>query len=275
MITISKEDFEAALPVASSKNDDILDMLEGYIADASVQVEDTILGSVGMAAYDSAGNPRLVMLVKRLVCMRAFLPNFRSLDVVLTSTGFGVVSTQDTAPASKMRTDALKSQLDVECQRTEGALLSELFRTEGWGAQPLRKAAVPTLFYHFDFLTRYAGIDSPIINDWRKALPLVSYGDTQLRKSIGDDQMDHLIDAMCSDSLTGEELEVTVMIQQLLGCQVSNRKHEWRQGLMRLLNTMERNTESFPLYMESEAYRYNHFEEYENTKDSGMFLFNG
>lgn len=273
-ITINKSDLEAAIPVAATKNNNILDMLSAYIDRAIVTVENEILGSVGMEALEGA-NEQLARLVKGEICFRAFLPNFRSLDVVLTSTGFGVVSTQDTAPASKMRTDALKSQLDVEAQRNLCTLLSELFKVEGWGKQPICSQLVPTLFWNFDFLSKYAGKESPIINDWRQAQPYIMESDGYIRNHIGDALADNLLEHLTTNSLTQPEMKVVTIIQQIMGLHICGNKSAEKIYYHRLMNTLEADIHDFPLYKDSEAYQYNHFKGYENTKDSGMFIFQG
>ena len=272
---ISKEDFEAAIPVAMTKNNDVYDMLLHFIRKATAEVSKDILGSVGIQAVGEGASERLVSLVKAVICLRAFLPNFRSLDVVLTATGFGVVSTQDTAPASKMRTDALKSQLDIEAKRSECDLLERLFGVAGWNAQPFRSRLVPTLFFHFDFLSKYAGKESPTVNDWRSAQPLILEADALIRKHIGEEQADAFLDKLTSNALTAADMKVVTIIQQLIGMHVCGDKSAEKIYFHRLINTLEGDLENFQAYRDSEAYRYNHFEDYENTKDSGMFLFNG
>lgn len=274
-ITISKEDFEAAIPVASTKNSYILDMLQPYIELAAEEVERDIMGGVGMDAYEDGTNERLAKLAKGNVCFRAFLPHFRSLDVVLTATGFGVVSTQDTAPASKMRTDALKSQLDIEAERNRCALLIELFHIEGWNEQPIRQTLVPTLFWNFDLLGMYAGKESPIINDWRSAQPLIAEADGILRNHIGDALMDRLLNKLTSANIDKVEIKAVTMIQQIIGMHINGYKTAEKTYYKRLMNYIEKHIDSFLEYKDSDEYKYNHFKGYENTKDSGMFIFQG
>lgn len=274
-IQVTKTDFEAAIPVASTKNSDVFDMLSSSIEMACRKVETSILGSVGIEEYSTEKNSILNALIIREVCFRAFLTNFRSLDVVLTSTGFGVVSTQDTAPASKMRTDALKSQLDIEAQRNFCSLLSELFKVTGWGNQSIRQQLVQTLFWNFDFLAQYAGKESPIINDWRLAQPYIMEADGFIRKHIGDALADELLGHLTTNTLTPAEMKVVTIIQQLIGLHISGNKSAEKIFFRRLMNTLEGDIDAYPKYKDSEAYQYNHFKGYENTKDSGMFIFQG
>lgn len=274
-IQITKEIFEGALPVASTKNSYVFDMLSPHMDLAAEEVERDILGGVGTDAYREGTNGRLAQLAQNAVCFRTFLPHFRSLDVVLTSTGFGVVSTQDTAPASKMRTDALKSQLDIEAERNRCLLLLELFKVEGWNAQPIRHEQAPTLFWKFDMLSMYAGIESPIINDWRKYQPLISEADGILRNHISDKLMERLLDKLTSASLENIEMRVVSHIQKFIGMHINGSKSAEKIYYDRLMHYLEKYIDEFPEYRDSDEYKYNHFQGYENTKDSGMFIFQG
>lgn len=272
---ITKGDFEAALPVASTKNSDIFDRLYPYIETATTEVLDDVLGEAGRRILGDGQYERMTILTKNEVCYHAFLANFRSLDIVLTATGFGVVSTQDTAPASKMRTDALKSQLDIQAKRNFSSLLSELFRVEGWGQQSVRYRLVQTLFWHFDFLEKYAGKESPTVNDWRQAQPYILEADGLVRRHIGNGIADKLMDRLTSGNLTEKDVKVVTIIQQLIGLHIAGNKSGEKIYLHRLLNTLEADLDYYTEYRDSEAYKYNHFKGYENTKDSGMFIFQG
>lgn len=274
-IHISKEEFEAALPVAMTKNNDVYETLTMAIRRATEEVATEILGNVGLEAVENGDNGNLVCAAKALISFRAFLRNFRSLDLVLTATGFGVVSTQDTAPASKMRTDALKSQLDVEEKRMECALFGQLFQLEGWGAQPLRQSLVPTLFWQFDFLAKYAGVDSPTINDWRKVQPLIMEADGIIRRHVGNAFMEQLLTETVTNAVTAENAKAIMLMQQLIGLHVSGDKSAEKVMYRRLMNTLDDNLTDYPAYADSDEYKYNHFVDHENTKESTMFLFNG
>lgn len=275
-LEITKGDLEAALPVATSKNDNILKMLQPYLETAATTISVTLLGDIGVNAVNAAdATDTIVTLVKREVCLQTFLPNMRSLDAVLTSTGFGVVSTQDLTPASKARVDALESSLKVLRLRTESALLRYLFAVDGWGSQRLRRLVVPTLFFDFDMLSRYAGIDSPTANDWNRCQPLIREADLLLRRKISDDQMNTLLTAMCCHELTDLQSIVATSIVEFIGYHLQELAKAEHDMAEHILNTMEAHPDAFAGYMSSEAYQVNHFQGYENTKDSGMFIFQG
>lgn len=274
-LEITRNDFEEAIPVATTKNNDVFEMIEPYIKTATYEVAENVLGEAGVNAFNDGQNVMLVRFVKQLVCYNAFLPHFRSLDLVLTATGFGVVSTQDLTPASKARVDALKSQLDIERKRAECRVIQQLFSVNGWAAQRQRKQCVPTLFYHFDYLSEYAGVEAPTINDWRRVQPLIIEADGFLRSKIGNEQMDSLLTKVASGSFTAEDMTACTTILNIIGLHISGNPRAEKVYYTSLMNHIEAHLDVFTAYRDSEAYQTNHFKGYENTKESGMFIFQG
>lgn len=274
-LKITRNDFEEAIPVATTKNNDVFEMIEPFFDTAKYEVSGNVLGEAGVNAVNAGQNVVLVRFVKQLVCLEAFLPNFRSLDLVLTATGFGVVSTQDLTPASKARVDALKGQLDIERKLAECRVIEQLFTVEGWAAQHQRKRCVPTLFYHFNYLSEYAGVESPAINDWRRVQPLIMEADGFLRKKIGNEQMDSLLTKFTSFSVAAEEITACNMILNIIGLHIAGNPRAEKVYYHSLMNHIEAHLDVFTAYRDSEAYQTNHFQGYENTKESGMFIFQG
>ena len=274
-LEITRNDFEGAIPVATTKNNEVFEMIETYIDTAKYEVAEKILGDAGVAAVNSGKNVMLVRFVKQLVCYNAFLPHFRSLDLVLTATGFGVVSTQDLSPASKARVDALKSQLDIERKRIECRVIEQLFSVEGWAAQRQRTLCVPTLFYHFDYLSEYAGVESPTINDWRMVQPLIMEADALLRTKIGNEQMDTLLMKVASGCTTAEEMTACMTILHVIGLHIAGNHRAEKVYCTSLMNHIEAHLDVFSSYRDSQAYQTNRFKGYENSKESGVFIFQG
>lgn len=296
-IEINREDFEQALPVATTKNNDVFEMVEMYIQDETYGIVSRILGSVGLKALEDAENKkRLLQLVKSIVCYRAFLSNIHSLDVVLTATGFGVVSTQDMAPASKTRVDALKAQLSMQLLLQENQLTELMFGVDGWSEQPLRFHLVMSLFWRFSHLEQYAGYVNIVndkgrvvsyntpyntdrgaltVDDWINAQSLIMECDALIRERIGHRQVNELVSKMCSNSLSGAELRTVELIRRMIGQHIVGNKRGERNVYLQLMNEIEQNLGDFKFYAESQAYQSNHFKGYENTKESGMFFFQG
>ncbi len=102
MIAIFKEDFERSLPVGASAHDEVFEAVYPAIEAALNNYYDILLGEPGAQRVESTDeNEPLKYYFKMLVCVDAFLSVFRQLDLVLTSTGFGIVSNDTISPASK------------------------------------------------------------------------------------------------------------------------------------------------------------------------------
>ena len=277
-ITITKQDFEHAIPAAREPKGKIFDLMKEAIDAKADLIGYQILGEVGVSAVEGGDGDtaaKLRQLVIRLACVSAFLEEMRGLDLVLTATGFGVVSTQDTAPASKMRVDSLDGELRRKKRLLKGDLLTCLFRIEGWSNTSQRHANVETLFYYFPMLEQYAGISNPKPEDWDQNVPAMTGADSILRKHISDIYMEELLQQLTSNTLTNENRPVVVLCQRYIGGAIAQNRHMQEELYMRLINRLEADLSHYSTYAGSEAYRLNHIKPYENTQDSSAFHFVG
>lgn len=274
-LTITKQDFEKAVPAAREPKGKIFDVMEDAINYEVANIENQVLGEVGAQAVEADTHSALAQTVKRLACIRAFLNEMRGLDLVLTATGFGVVSTQDTAPASKMRVDALEGQLRRQERLLLGTLLDRLFRVEGWNRQPQRQWQVQTLFFNLQQLEQWAGINHPKPEDWDTNYPTVMAADAFLRKHISNAYMDELIAQMTGHSLSSQNIHIVILCQQYIGACIAQNNRLKEETYMRLINRLEADLSLYPTYAGSEAYRLNHFTPYENHAEDSAFHFVG
>lgn len=146
-ITITKDDFEKALPVGTSAHEEVYESVRPAIDDALRFSDIALLGDAGMEVMESKGGDTLLQdMYKQTVCLSAFLGVLRQLDLVLTPTGFGVVSNDNLTPASKMRVDALEAQLRTRYDKAL-ALTLHLLRS---GREALRQPAFRRLMRALD-----------------------------------------------------------------------------------------------------------------------------
>lgn len=274
---ISRQDLERAVPAAKTKNDVVFGMLSDAIRGCYCHLIYCILGDIGQNAAENGENEDLTWCVKKIVCMMAFTNKMPSLDLVLTPTGFGVVSTQDTAPASAQRVSALRNEMLTEVMRVRDRLYSMLFKIEGWGLQQFNpsKESIMSLFWRFDFLESLAGFQNATRADWDIVQPKIQDADYMLRRKIGDEYMDSLLMALKCDAIRSEDYSVVLRIQTIIGRYVMGNGAIVREMTRTLVDTLEKNIEKYPLYAESEAYKTNHPDVYENTKESPLFIFGG
>jgi hypothetical protein len=272
-IKISKEAFDEAVPAAKEPKGVVFRKLEGKINQAIVDIVEDKLGEAGLAFIAANPDCELEWTVKQLACVDVFLHEMRGLDLVLTGSGFGVVSTNDTAPASKMRVDALDGELRVKWLHLADRLLSLCFKVSGWYQQGL--VVIDTLFCFFGYLKAFAGLQAPISKDWENAQQSILDADRWLRDKISDEFMDEMITQMATDSLTAKNRGIVHQVRRIIGMAVIGNKGTTYEYFRRLMNTLEGDLESFPTYANSSAFEANHFKPYENRKEDGAFHFVG
>lgn len=275
VLEITKTDFEKAVPSAQEPSGSIFEVMEDAINNEVANIESQVLGVAGTLAVEAGTDTVLVQTVKRLVCVRAFMNEMRSLDLVLTATGFGVVSTNDTAPASKMRVDALDGQLRRNERLLLGTLLDRLFRVKGWNQQPQCHWSVQTLFFCIQQLEQFAGINHPKPEDWDTNYPTILAADAYLRKHLGNAYMDELLAQMTSHSLTVANGFIVVLCKQYIGACIAQNLRLKEETYMRMINRMEADLSQYPTYADGEGYRLNHFKPYENHAEDSAFHFVG
>ena len=275
VLEITKTDLEKAVPAAQEPSGSIFEVMEDAINNEVANIESQVLGDAGAQAVEAGTDTVLVQTVKRLACVRAFMNEMRSLDLVLTPTGFGVVSTNDTAPASKMRVDALDGQLRRSERLLLGTLLDRLFRVSRWNQQPQRQWAVQTLFFCIQQLEQFAGINHPKPEDWDTSYPTIMAADAYLRKHIGNAFMDELLAQMTSHSLTVANGTIVLLCEQYIGACIAQNARMKEETYMQLINRLEADPGQYPEYADGEGYRLNHFKPYENHAEDSAFHFVG
>ena len=272
-VTVTKADLERAVPAAREPKGVIFARLEGEINEELRYVAEEFLGEVAVQVINGDPDGELAMAVKNVACSSVFLRNLHNLDIVLTSTGFGVVSTNDTAPASKIRVDSLDGELRAKHLRYVDTMTLWLFTVSGWYQQGLMP--IDSLFCLFSFLTKFAGMQQPLAKDWADAQPLIAEADGWLREKISDDLMDDLITKMATMALNPQEKGVVHQIRRIIGLSIRGDQKTAQEYFRRLMNTLEGNLEAFPAYADSQAFAVNHMKPYENKKDSSAFHFVG
>lgn len=277
-ITITKSDFEQALPVGAAANDSVYESVKPAIARQLSFSNDALLGVAGMQRMEELGEgSTLVNWYKQLVCLSAFLSVLRQLDLVLTPTGFGVVSNDNLAPASKQRVDALEGELRTQYHKTLAMTLNGL-RSENWGATDQARHFIDHVYdeYTYFFETHRNGT----YIDWNSYQNTVEEAEEMLRTKMGDRQMDDILDAFRRSDPNRLELyrEVIACIIRFTDTWavkgVATLKQPVYRRLMRIIDS-EEGKETFKLYRESIAYKANHHETFTNTKDSAGYVFNG
>lgn len=277
-ITITKDDFEKALPVGTSAHDEVYESITSAIDRQLAFCNDALLGVAGMTHIEEKGeDSQLLSWYKQLVCLSAFISVLRQLDLVLTPTGFGVVSNDNLAPASKQRVDALEAALRTQYYKVLAMTLN-LLRCDTWGATAQARHFIDHLYDEYTyFFDTHKGASS---TDWQAYQSTIEDAEEMLRTKMGDAQMEDMLDAFRRGDTNRLEpyrdiIALVVKFTDTWATKgIATLKQPVYRRMMRILDDDE-NATTFKLYRESASYKANHYEPYRNTKDSAGYVFNG
>lgn len=269
--TITKTDFETVVSVATSAHVEVYEKVEPHFADSYDECKASVLGDAGTEAVEAGQNAGLTRAVKQWVALQAFLSVFRQLDLVLTPTGFGVVSTQQMAPASKQRVDALIGHLRDSVLRAHGQLLAELCKVEGWGASEQAKENIDNLFFDFRMLQKMQGPAASHL-DWQAAQRLIGEADEALRLKLSSQYMDNLLDHVRCGAVTADDTPVIFLCRQITSLWITGDQEAVKLKMRRLLNMLDADLDKYSIYAEH-GYQTNHHETFQNTQDAPAYVF--
>lgn len=268
---ITKNEFESYLSVATSAHVEVYEKVEPHFADAYSEWKAAVLGDVGTAAAEDGQHKQLTDAVKQLVAIHAFLSVFRQLDLVLTPTGFGVVSTQQMAPASKQRVDALVGQLRDSRLQVHGRVLAELCKVEGWGSTEQALENIDTLFYDFRMLQKMQGPAASHL-EWQAAQSLIYEADERLRLKISNEYMDELLAHVRCGTVSADDAPVIFQCRHIINLWISGDREAVKLKMRRLLNMLDADLEKYATYAQH-GYPVNHHENFQNTQDAPAYIF--
>ena len=118
-IIIERTDFERAVPAFRSPTPEVWNKVQRYVAGCTANWQ-------ALITTDATLPDHVAATLATAICLRAAYDAVPQMDLVLTPTGFGIVSNQNTAPASRERVDALRLQLRRDACQLEDGVLSYL-----------------------------------------------------------------------------------------------------------------------------------------------------
>lgn len=268
-ITISKDEFESIVLVATSSHSEVFDMISPHFEESIDYCEAAI---VGETAASKLSENNLEKYVKKYVSLHTFLSVFRSLDLTLTATGFGVVNNDNISPASTKRVDELESSLKTSLCLAQGKLVDALTKVSGWSDTPQASMQIRYPFYKFQQLIEFGTFPSPTVSDWANAQSRILDADRFLRTHIGNELMDELLKEIRTHSFSAAFSKVHFHVQNIINLNITDSSSTKKMEYDTLMNILESDLTTYKLYADSDAYQLNHFVNYENIKESGCFF---
>lgn len=275
MIQISKTDFERYVPVATQPEDstEVFAMMQHGLLAAWMQTRNEILGTVIANQLEDgtiAESSELMSDVKALVCMKAFANAVRRNDLILTPTGFGIVSTDKVAPASKDRVNAMLDELWQNIYDTRDSLVDALIGNADWYDSIQAEQVVATVFCHISDYKRY-GADHE--QYYIGTDPKVRAANHILIQHISKEFNAELLTAIRRGTVTDAQLTVIEQMKRFIGGNLAQNKYAARSAYEDLISTLDSSLETYTTYANSEAYKLNHFTHYANAADDPCYFF--
>lgn len=241
-------------------------------------VQDTFTGSAIYATFDGLDSwPFVKHLLGGVISNHALSHAIPRLDLFLTPNGFGVVSNQNVAPASKERVDRLLSSLEWERDRFAHQLLLSLAQLPQWrDSDPFRYWSA-TLFPCLS-VVESCGLKTPLYSTYLELRPRIEEIENEIEANfLGSEQLacfrlwcagvrDALGETHHSTYLQVIDKIRTSIVRTLCGCPNV-------RLLQDAVNIIRNNPEIFPLWHSSPIHELFELPHYANKKDSSGYWF--
>lgn len=212
---------------------------------------------------DIASNESAMTYAKIIVANEGFRKAIPSLDLILTENGFGIVSDNNVAPASRDRVNALLDGLQatvdeaIEALDTilNGAVLGgTVFK--GYEAQRQQEVAK-------DFFAR-----------WRADKPkIIAKEDSIAERVISQEVLQRLRNVAYNGSSAIEEIILQIKVQHLVIGKLTGKMADFaiKATVREMVDLIRKHPDTFPNWENSEAAKYWADYTYKNDKNSGGF----
>lgn len=271
---IDKDFFEKQIPAFRSPGPEVFNKMCAFI-----EYEETEW--YAMVDEDRASE-KLQVYIEVAVVLRAAYHAIPYMDLVLTPTGFGIVSNQSTAPASRERVEALREQLRQRASVHHDMVLRQAVR-EKVLLDPYR--VVNSLLWHTGLATAY-GVLSPkgetlFLEEFKSIATDIHAAHLRLADLISPELLSILVTRQYdgnSATDSAERIEVLNQLTQdarMLIASCVNRlpvgtTNAWQRAV---LDKVMRYKHLLPEYAESRTAAAHQTPRYENKKNDSAFFF--
>ena len=197
-----------------------------------------------------------------------------SLDLILTDSGFAVVSNQNLAPASRERVAALLNSLRRQASDARDLLILDLCKTN-WVSSQQCTLLRSTLLW-CPMLARRYGIainENDPQNDFLLHLPTIEQASEMATNIIGQPLMDFLITHQDEYSEKPAYVLVRESTRKYMSAVVQQNRRAAEAQRQYILKKIELLADELPEYKESSTYRAAHAKGYENKPEDPTFFF--
>lgn len=302
ILSITKPQFEACIPSAIDPESCLFVRVQPFIETADLMLRTGLLGDGLYMFLTDAFSPSsetapdgaplslatdfrqpatldmIANSVQHYVVNRAMVLAIPQLDLILTSSGFGVVSSSQIAPASRDRVENLRRSCDSAAHYWRDTLLLQLLGNSATQplaiASPEFVAATSSLFWT-EAQARATIPEAHTGKTLDELRPLISRAETEIAKRISREQLVTLFSKMRQSDLTSAQLQVVGMLRSVAGALVAlpldYPKALALRYLRNIYEVMEDNPDDFAEYHSSSVYAGRHAPTYENRAQDPLF----
>lgn len=295
-MTITKEQFEHEVPAFRTPEPEgestVWDALQVHIDEARRHVRARYGVSLTQPAAPEAEEEASPQgegwrgLLLHLVCVRAARRAMAGADLVLTATGFGVVSNQNLAPASSVRVAALAEELRRDESRAADGLAFRLLKDEAWARGEAARRIVSRLMWCPTILRRHgvtcptAAGREPYEEEYRALLPAIGQAEARLAELISPELHEALVSSRrVRPASEAEALALDILAENARNLVAAHLAQQQRptpaQAALtrRLLAYVRRLADDLPAWQQSATRRAQEAPRYENQKSDPCFFF--
>lgn len=270
IVNISAEDFATIIGTPSSQIAELFEKTQPFFAEAQSQLEKQLRYNVASIPNENY----FISSVNSYIVLYAFYSAIPHIDLIWTPTGFGIVSNNTLAPASRDRIAELRSQLLNRACKHLHYLIADLMRIDSY------VDSIKPISFIFS-LAQYEYIAGEQTKPEEFSLFSANFKQPEhkLKRLIGADELDNLRYVAARQWLpsfdaTPEERQVIDLITRYVVAAANNicTADEYLPQILAIVND-DKNLETFSRYATSSEYQANNFAHYENTADKPSFFF--
>lgn len=272
-IIIKREDFERAVPAFRSPTPEVWNKVQRYVEGCTANWQAII-------TTDATLSDKVAGYLATAICLRAAYDAVPQMDLVLTPTGFGIVSNQNTAPASRERVDALRLQLRRDACQLEDHVLSYI---AAHNLMTLRRSRAGSLLWTPSLCTLY-GIRTPeggeVLREEFDAMATALHAASARVVDVISPELyaalvtrQYAADAdLTPDTTPTAYGEALLMARQLMAAHVMHGRGI-ADHTRHLINYIEAHADQLDEYRLSPTYQARHTTQYENKQTDPSFFF--
>ena len=279
-MTIDYNSFIRCCPSSATPSAEMFGMFAEAIAKADGEIRslvgDEIYTRLEAGPRENTGTA-VAMLSRDAVsyiCNRAYWDTLPHLDLVLTPTGFGVVSNANVAPASADRVNRLRAHLERSWLTARMSLLESLVATDegGWCDSPQAVREISSSLFWRNAHYRMFGKVITSVAELAELRHKIALAETNLASVISTEMFRSVLDAQRHPPMAVEMAIVASLCSGFVVAVVSDSGDA--DAIRRsILDHLTRNIDSFPAFKESSVYAAIKSTRYENAEDDPCFFF--